>query len=354
MKKTVMVALEDRFIYQQLVAALENDESRIELEISQNIESQATFLYFLPKVKPHFAVISENLPGELSVQAIKEKIKELSPETKIIVYSGELYSIIAGILTKPGLLHKIVAIWSPSGGVGKTEIAKNLALTAGTGFRVILVDANLCNPDIAEHLAIKYQRGHTLSTALELWSEDKLTPDTLQNVLLDYGTIRVLVGSDDVLEQSDYSPVFFRDLLKALAQLSDFVIVDMDSDITSPAGISILLASQHVITPYNTTPSTLGHGKVYMDLLKESYQMNPVKFDPILNRVGEGGPISIEDIEICVKRPVIASIPYHKSHLLAASSGKPIVLGKQSLSKQLHKTFQDVVKQYAKEDVKRQ
>ncbi|GAX91251.1 hypothetical protein EFBL_2917 [Effusibacillus lacus] len=248
-------------------------------------------------------------------------------------------------------MGKIVAVWSPSGGVGKTEIAKNLALTAGQTYRVILLDANLCNPDIAEHLGLYYEQGKTLSAALQLWNEKRLTPGALRKILQPYQKISVLVGSEDTIEQTDYSPVFFRDLLRTLSQLADFVIADMDSDITSPAGISILLASHHVITPFSTVPSTLGHGKVYMDLLKESYQMNPHKFDPVLNRAGEGGSVSETDIEICMKRPVIATIPYRKEYLQSACKGSPLVLEKRLLSKKLSRTLQNVVRKYAQKDV---
>lgn len=353
LKKTVLIALDQQTDYLSLVACLENEESATELEISQNIESQAAFLYFLPKIKPHAAIVSEQLPGELSIQEMEQRIKELSPETELYVYRGELHTIADGILAKPKMLQKIVSVWSPSGGVGKTEIAKNLALAAGSDYRVVLLDANLCNPDIAEHLGIPYQKGHTLTAALALWNENRLTPGLLRKILLPYGNIQVLVGSEDVIEQTDYSPVFFRDLLRTLSQLADFVIVDMDSDIAGPAGISILLASHHVITPFNTSTATLGHGKVYLDLLRDSYQMSLVKFDPILNRVGEGGTLSAEDIELCVNRPVIASIPYNKAHLQAVCHHKPLLLENNSFAKKLFHTFQSVVMQYARKDVNR-
>lgn len=352
-KKTVLIALERQSIYESLVAHLEREESATELEISQNIENQATFLYFLPKIKPQAIIISEQLPGELTRQEMEQRIKELSPETEVYIYRGEFESITAGILGQQNLLQKIVSIWSPSGGVGKTEIAKNLALAAGSEYRVVLLDANLCNPDIAEHLGIPYQKGNTLSAALELWAENGLTPGRLRQVLLPYQNIQVLLGSEDAIEQTDYSPAFFRDLLRALSQLADFVIVDMDSDITGPSGISVLLASHHVITPFDTSTATLGHGKVYLDLLRESYQMNRFKFDPILNRAGEGGTLTVEDIELCMNRPVIASIPYNKAYLRAVCNGKPLVLENNSFSKKMFRTFQTVARQYAQKDVNR-
>lgn len=351
MKKTVLIALNQQADYQSLVDALEKEESATELEVSQNIDNQSSLFYFLPKIKPHAAIISERLAGEWTAAEMEQRIKELSPETEIWMYRGDFQPIVAGILAKPDLLQKIVAIWSPSGGVGKTEIAKNLALAAGIDFKVILLDANLCNPDIADHLGIPYRRGHTLSTALALWNENRLTPGVLREVLLSYEKIQVLIGNEDAIEQSDYSPSFFRDLLCTLSGMADFVIVDMDSDIASPAGISILLASHHVITPFNTSTVTLGQGKVYLDLLRESYQMNRVKFDPILNRAGEGGTLSADDIELCMNRPVLASIPYDKAYLRAVCAGKPLVLSDHAVGKRLFHTLQTVVRQYAKKDV---
>jgi MinD-like ATPase involved in chromosome partitioning or flagellar assembly len=351
LKKTVLIALDQQTDYQSLVDALGNEESATELEVSQNIDSQASLFYFLPKIKPHAAIISKQLAGEWTAEEMEQRIKELSPETEVWIYQGTCQPIVAGILAKPDLLQKIVAVWSPSGGVGKTEIAKSLALAAGAEYRVILLDANLCNPDIAGHLGIPYRKGHTLSTALSLWTENRLTPGLLREVLLPYDKIQVLIGNEDAIEQSDYSPSFFRDLLRTLSQMADFVIVDMDSDITSPAGISILLASHHVITPFNTSTATLGHGKVYLDLLGESYRMNRVKFDPILNRAGEGGTLSADDIELCMNRPVIASIPYDKAHLRAVCAGKPLVLGDNGVGKRLFRTLQTVVRHYAQKDV---
>ncbi|MFC4769231.1 hypothetical protein ACFO8Q_18030 [Effusibacillus consociatus] len=124
----------------------------------------------------------------------------------------------------------------------------------------------------------------------------------------------------------------------------------MNSDITSPAGLSVLLASHRIVTPFTTASSTLSHSKVYLDLLQESYQMNSLKFDPILNRAGEGGTVSEEDIELCVRRKVIATIPYDKDYLRSASKGTPLVLGKYSSSRKMFRTFRGVVHQFARED----
>ncbi|MFC4769230.1 P-loop NTPase [Effusibacillus consociatus] len=142
----------------------------------------------------------------MTIGELEKRIYELVPETEIIVYGGDLAAVRERLLIRPDFLKKILAVWSPSGGVGKTEVAKNLALAAGTSFRVTLLDANLCNPDIAQHLGLGYQKGYTLSTALELWAENRLTSNTLGKILLPYENIRVLVGSEDVIEQSDYSP----------------------------------------------------------------------------------------------------------------------------------------------------
>lgn len=352
MSRTVLVSLDHQKLHQELVTYLESGESAIELEISQNIETQAALLYFLPKVKPHTVIVSDSLPGDLSSEQLQSRIMDIIPGVQIIVYRGDFAPIGEHLLRKVNVLKKVISVWSPCGGVGKTEIAKNLALAAGTDYRVILLDANLCNPDIAEHLGIGYKKGHTLSAALELWTENRLTTAALRSLLHPFGSIQVLVGSEQLIEQTDYSPAFFRDLVKTLSQMADLVIVDMDSDITSPAGVSILLASSHIVTPFNTMVTTLGQGKVYMDLLMESYQVNPAKFDPILNRAGEGGTVMPEDIEVCVKRPVLTSIPYNKAHLRAACKAEPLVLGKGAVSRRLFQTFRKIARQYAEKEVK--
>lgn len=352
MKKTVLVGLDKSIVYHELIEYLNNMESEDELEISQNIDSQATFLYFLPKIRPDAVVVSENLAGELSFEDFQVRIKQALPETELLVHSGGDAALVGdSLLPKHSLLNKIIAVWSPCGGVGKTEIAKNLALAAGSSHRVILVDANLCNPDIGQHLGLHFKRGQTLSAALELWSEKRSLSGSLRKALMPYRNIRVLIGCEDAIEQSDYSPMFFRDLLRTLAQQADFVVVDMDSEITSPAGLSVLLASNHIVVPFNTAASTLVNSKVYLDLLSQSYQINRAKFDPVLNRAGEGGTVSEQDIEICLRRPVIGSIPYDKGLLRSACEGKPLLIEKGRTATRLASTFLNLTDQYAKKDV---
>ncbi len=89
--------------------------------------------------------------------------------------------------------HRVVAVFSPKGGSGRTTIATNLAvaLHRETGARVALVDANLQFGDVGVLLNLN-PKNRSIIDAVESGDPDS---DIIESVLVHHSTgIRVLLG----------------------------------------------------------------------------------------------------------------------------------------------------------------
>lgn len=122
----------------------------------------------------------------------------------------------------------VIAVASGKGGVGKTNIAANLAIALrALGFSVILVDVDigLANADVI--LGVKPKETLRAVLLREVAVEDALTPAP--------GGIRLLAGSMGTKMISDLDRdqrAFLVDCFKELTASADFVIVDTGAGIS--------------------------------------------------------------------------------------------------------------------------
>jgi len=130
---------------------------------------------------------------------------------------------------QPIRLARAVAVCSGKGGVGKSNLAVNLAVAlSGMGRKVCLLDADLglANVDVLCNIAPKRTLEHVVAGACEL-------PDV---ALLAPGGFRLIPGGSGVARLANLDPLRRHALLKQLAiidQVADFIIIDTGAGLSA-------------------------------------------------------------------------------------------------------------------------
>lgn len=167
----------------------------------------------------------------------------------------------------------VLAVTSGKGGVGKTNIAANLAVClAAAHRRVLLMDADLSlgNLDLVMNIHSKYNVSHVISG-------DKTVEEIIQD---GPNGLRVVCGASGLDRLADISESDQHRLMEHLCRLQDqidTIVIDTAAGISRPV-VSFCLAADRVLVV--TTPEATA--------MADSYGMIKV-----LVRKGYGGPISL-------------------------------------------------------------
>lgn len=162
---------------------------------------------------------------------------------------------------------RIVAVTSGKGGVGKTNIAVNLALALRQlDYRVVLIDVDLglANVDIILGLTPEYNLGH-------VFRGEK----ALRDIIVDgpWG-LKILSGGSGVTDLANLNGWRLESFIRSLEQLNgefDFVILDTGAGIHRNV-LSFVLAATEVVVV--TTPEPTAITDAY-GLLKVIHQRSP-------------------------------------------------------------------------------
>ena len=235
---------------------------------------------------------------------------------------------------------KVIAVFSPKGGVGCTTVAVNTAIAlqqmTGHDRKVALVDANFQFGDVAVMLNLQPNR-----SIVDLLPEfEELDKDMLDNVLTAHGSgIKVLlapphpeaaeslmVGSS--LDGGTGGNATLRAIFGLMCEEFDIVVVDiwswMDDIALTIFDVSALIVL--VITP--DIPS-IKSARLFLEVAsKLNYPVDGIAL--VVNGVDPSGRISVEQIEQAIT-PVAAQIPLDERAVLAAANhGTPFVLRDRS------------------------
>lgn len=221
-------------------------------------------------------------------------------------------------------LGRMVTVFSPKGGVGKTTASVNLALALSDGGarKVCLVDLDLAFGDVA----ITMQLFPTHSIEHAVGSESAIDLAMLEGLLTrheDSLTVLAAPSHPDVRER--ITPALISRTLRALREGFDYVVVD-----TSPsfddATLTALDETDECVVVATLDVPTLKNVKVAletMDLLRIARGHRHL----LLNRADDAVGISVAKVESILGMPVAARVTTAMEIAASTNAGTPIVIG---------------------------
>jgi flagellar biosynthesis protein FlhG len=224
-------------------------------------------------------------------------------------------------------LARVVAVTSGKGGVGKTNIAANLAIClASLNKRVLLLDADisLANVDIVMNIRKNFDISHVLSGRKQMQEVIQTGPAGVQ----------VICGASGLDRLADISEGDRRRLLQHLSRLqeeTDTILVDTAAGISSSV-LNFCLASDHVlvVTTPEATAMTDAYGMVKV-LVRRRYQ-GPISVVVNMARDLAEGKRTYQRIATVARRFLqrdlyfAAVLPRDERLLAAVRSRRPVVL----------------------------
>jgi pilus assembly protein CpaE len=217
----------------------------------------------------------------------------------------------------------IIAVTGIKGGIGKTTVSVNLALSLAmeTDRSVALVDLDLPYGDIAMLLNLKPERNVITATAdSSILADPDLLLAQLTNGPAGLQVLAAPLNGDGTnLDTAQIAP-----LLTQLGNLYDFVVVDTAAgfgELTAAA----LDAADHTLLVTTPEPPTLRRTELGLRQLSE-WKYPATRIKVVLNRATLRTGMRAEEIANVLSQPIAWWLPDEPSAIQAVAIGQPVTL----------------------------
>jgi flagellar biosynthesis protein FlhG len=172
---------------------------------------------------------------------------------------------------------KVVAVCSGKGGVGKTNVASNLAVALGANNRnVCLMDADvsLANVDVLLGLQPRFNLAHVANGETDLES----------TVLRGPNGVRIIPASSGNFSMTKLAPAAQAGIIQAFAGLGDqpdVMVVDTAAGI-SPEVAQFVAAAQHAVVVVCDEPASLTDAYALIKVFSQHYRID--RFNIVTNQ----------------------------------------------------------------------
>ncbi|HLZ69987.1 MAG TPA: AAA family ATPase [Dehalococcoidia bacterium] len=241
------------------------------------------------------------------------------------------------ISAQPG--GKVIAVFGPKGGCGKTTLATNLAvdLAMVSHARVALVDLSARFGDVALTLDVPAQ--HTVADVVrEIGS---ITYATIARYLTPHPSgLLVLPSSRDASEWDATTPETTRRVIGLLAQSFDYVVLDAPQAFTYTVAAAVDLATVALgVTSLDLT-SVKDMTAVVSMLRDLNFPLAKLKL--VMNHRGAVKGATAEELSRAIGIPVAFSIPHDKALQYGLQTGVPAV--KQAPNAPASRAIREIVR----------
>jgi pilus assembly protein CpaE len=308
------------------------DEYAIVLGPMVDLEAAAALADTLRVTRPLVSVILIRRRVDTSVlaEALRSGMREVVDERDLtglgaaVARAQQVWQALSGaaVTSGDGTRGKLVTVFSPKGGVGKTTLAVNLALALGSGGAntVCVVDLDLAFGDVA--ITLQLFPARTIADAVHL--ESGLDFSVLEPLLTDYREKLSALVAPVQPDAKDAIPAsLVGRILNLLKSHFDFVVVD-----TSPAFDEYVLQAfdetDELLLVTTLDVPTLKNVKVAVETLDLLNFPKPQRH-LVLNRADDRVGLTADKVESTLGMAITSSIPTSSQVAHATNSGEPII-----------------------------
>ena len=220
---------------------------------------------------------------------------------------------------------RVIAVFGPKGGVGRTTLAVNLAVAAATelGLRTCLVDASFQFGDVGVLLNLN-PKNQSIADLIPDATESEL--DSVESFVINQSSgIRVLLAPPTPEMAELITPVIAKRMLELLRNDHDLVVVDCMSSFNDTT-LAILDMADTVLTMLSLEITSIKNIRLFLEVA-EQLGYGPDKIRLVLNRADSSLGIRVADVEHSIGRRVDHTIVSDgRSVVYALNRGVPFFL----------------------------
>jgi pilus assembly protein CpaE len=218
---------------------------------------------------------------------------------------------------------KIIVVYSPRGGVGRTMITTNLAVALHTeDTPTVIVDGSLQFGDVAACLNLQ-----TRNSILDLLDQsEELDSDLVDRIAIHhpYG-IKIIAAPGRPEHAASIQGAQISKILRFLTTLFQYVLVDTSAALDETAIGAIDCCDVVILVGAPDLP-TIKNLRIFFDL-GEVLNLTPQKIVLVMNRMDKRFGISAEKVADLLKQPIVAQIPLDDRTVpLSTNNGEPFIL----------------------------
>jgi pilus assembly protein CpaE len=256
--------------------------------------------------------------------------REVEARVEALLLRFQRSKDLAPVVSPDGLTlarpRRVVAVYSPKGGVGTTTIATNVAVVAAQrkADRVILVDLSLQFGGVATHLNLQPK----LSIVDAVRDEAALRePELLRTYAIRHQSgLHVLAAPPTPDAAELVTPDHISHILAMLSDGYDAVVIDAGS-ILDERVLRVFETAETIVLPVHPEMSALKAVRGLLDYLNETGSIG-TKSTFVLNNMFARDILKPRDIETALGTRISSDLPYDPFlYLKAVNEGVPIVLG---------------------------
>jgi pilus assembly protein CpaE len=256
--------------------------------------------------------------------------REVEARVEALLLRFQRSKDLAPVISADGLTvaraRRVVAVYSPKGGVGTTTIATNIAIAAAQRRpdRVILVDLDLQFGGVATHLNLDATQ--TLADVVK--DETAMRePELLRTYAMRHDSgLHVLAAPTSPNSAELVTPSHIATLIGALLEGYESVVIDAGSVLDERA-LTIFEAAETIVLPVYPEISALKAMHGLLDYLNEAGSID-AKATFVLNNLFARDILKARDVEAALGTKITLDLPYDSFlYLKAVNEGVPIILG---------------------------
>jgi pilus assembly protein CpaE len=284
--------------------------------------------------------------GDELVEAVR-RVHETRPEIHTAVVP-QTSPTVKGQVKESVRDGKILAVFSPKGGIGCTTIAVNVAVAiASSGNNTLLIDGSLQFGDVG--IMLNLRSPASIVDLIENVSD--LDQDLLSSVLQEHTSgLKVLLAPPRPEMAELVSAEDIKTLLETLRTAFNYIVLDTSSSLTEVNLAMLDIADKIILLARQDLPSIKNVSRFFD--LSEGLEYEKKKVVLVINHASKKQSISVKNIEDTLKWPASAVIPEDLSAYTAADQGKPLVFPaaqKRPISRAIIRLSNNLLSDFGKE-----